>query len=168
MRGKHAFLKSRGLDEAIDYTAGDWLPELMRLTDGRGAELILDPLGRQPLEEELQGPTPHRPLRHVRRLDRDRRTACPGPLKLLPIALSMPWFHPLSLMDTNRAVFGVNLGHLWDEGEKVRRWGIALLQGVADGWVRPHVDRTFPLAAAGEAHAYIEARRNIGKVVLDV
>ncbi len=92
----------------------------------------------------------------------------PGPLKLLPIALSMPWFHPLSLMDTNRSVFGVNLGHLWDEGDKIRRWGIALLQGVADGWVRPHVDRTFPLAAAGEAHAYIEARRNIGKVVLDV
>jgi NADPH:quinone reductase-like Zn-dependent oxidoreductase len=28
------------------------------------------------------------------------------------------------------------------------------------------VDRTFPLENAGEAHAYIEARRNIGKVVL--
>ena len=32
--------------------------------------------------------------------------------------------------------------------------------------VRPHVDKAFPLENAAEAHAYIEARRNIGKVVL--
>ena len=43
--GKHEFLKSRGLDAAIDYTQTDWLPEVMRLTEGRGVELILDPLG---------------------------------------------------------------------------------------------------------------------------
>ena len=36
-------------------------------------------------------------------------------------------------------------------------------------WVWPHVDRTFPfdqVDQAGEAHAYIEARKNIGKIVL--
>ncbi len=70
-------------------------------------------------------------------------------------------------MSANKAVFGVNLGHLWEEGTKVRAWGDALLSGVAEGWIRPHVDRTFPLDAAGEAHAYIEARRNKGKVVLE-
>jgi len=32
--------------------------------------------------------------------------------------------------------------------------------------VRHHVDKTFPFDKAAEAHAYIEARRNIGKVVL--
>jgi NADPH:quinone reductase-like Zn-dependent oxidoreductase len=69
-------------------------------------------------------------------------------------------------MSQNRSVFGVNLGHLWHEGDKIRAWMEALLQGVAEGWVRPHVDRAFPLARAGEAHAYIEARRNVGKVVL--
>tara|TARA_R110000868_G_scaffold306734_2_gene568066 strand:+ start:3694 stop:3843 length:150 start_codon:yes stop_codon:yes gene_type:complete len=33
-------------------------------------------------------------------------------------------------------------------------------------WVRPHVDKTFTLEEAGEAHRYIEERKNIGKVVL--
>ena len=33
-------------------------------------------------------------------------------------------------------------------------------------WVRPRVDKTFPLEEAGEAHRYIEERRNIGKVIL--
>jgi NADPH:quinone reductase-like Zn-dependent oxidoreductase len=63
-------------------------------------------------------------------------------------------------------VFGVNLGHLWHEQPKVKIWMDTILQGVADGWVRPHVDKSFPLEAVGEAHAYLEARKNIGKVVL--
>ncbi|MGO9135674.1 MAG: zinc-binding dehydrogenase [Methylovirgula sp.] len=164
---KHEFLKSRGLDEAIDYTAGDWVPDLMRLTDGRGAELIIDPLGGGHWKKSYKALRPTGRL-GMFGISTATEGGLPGPLRLLPIALSMPWFHPLPLMDANRAVFGVNLGHLWDEGAKVRHWGMSLLQGVADGWVRPHVDRTFPLAAAGEAHAYIEARRNIGKVVLEV
>jgi NADPH:quinone reductase-like Zn-dependent oxidoreductase len=41
-----------------------------------------------------------------------------------------------------------------------------ILDGVEQGWVRPHVDRCFPLAEAGAAQAYMEARRNTGKVVL--
>src|SRR6266705_1952505 len=42
---KHEFLKARGLDHAIDYRNQDWLPSLMELTDNRGVELIIDPLG---------------------------------------------------------------------------------------------------------------------------
>jgi NADPH:quinone reductase-like Zn-dependent oxidoreductase len=69
-------------------------------------------------------------------------------------------------MNQNRSVFGVNLGHLWHEARKIEAWMKALVDGVTAGWVRPHVDRTFPLAQAGEAQAYIEARKNTGKVVL--
>jgi NADPH:quinone reductase-like Zn-dependent oxidoreductase len=42
---KHEFLKQRGLDHAIDYRNQDWLPVLLNLTDERGVELIIDPLG---------------------------------------------------------------------------------------------------------------------------
>jgi NADPH:quinone reductase-like Zn-dependent oxidoreductase len=89
-----------------------------------------------------------------------------APLKLLGTALGMPLFHPLSLMNQNRGVFGVNMGHLWHEPEKIRLWADSVLRGVADGWARPHVDKAFPFDRAGEAHAHIEERRNIGKVVL--
>ena len=41
-----------------------------------------------------------------------------------------------------------------------------LLTGIADGWVRPHVDKAFPLAEVDKAQAYIEERKNTGKVVL--
>ncbi len=42
---KHAFLFERGVHEAIDYRAKDWVVELDRLTNGKGVALITDPLG---------------------------------------------------------------------------------------------------------------------------
>ena len=163
--GKHDFLKSRGLHEAIDYVNRDWTQEVSRLTQGRGVELILDPLGGHHWKKSLKA------LRHTGRLgmfgvSTATGSALPGPLRLIQFGLRMPLFNPVALMNKNRSVFGVNLGQLWHETGKLRSWMHALLQGVTDGWIRPHVDRTFPLENAGEAHAYIEARRNIGKVVL--
>jgi len=163
--GKHAFLKSRGLHEAIDYINQDWAEELSRLTEGRGVELIIDPLGGSHWKRSFGA------LRHTGRLgmfgaSTATQSRLPNPLRLLKFGLGMPLFNPLTLMNKNRAVFGVNLGHLWHETGKLRGWLRNLLDGVKDGWVRPHVDRTFPFDKAAEAHAYIEARRNTGKVVL--
>lgn len=163
--GKHAFLKQRGLHHAIDYRAGDWTPELMRLTENRGVELILDPLGGSHWKKS------YRALRHTGRLGMFgasslSESGLPRLLAFLKVGLGLPWFNPLGLMNTNRSVFGVNLGHLWHENAKVRAWMEILLRGVAEGWVRPHVDKAFPLDQAGAAQDYIEQRRNTGKVVL--
>jgi NADPH:quinone reductase-like Zn-dependent oxidoreductase len=89
-----------------------------------------------------------------------------GKLKMIKAAAQMPRFHPIGLLNKNRGVFGLNLGHMWHEPEKVATWMKAILAGVSEGWVRPHVDKAFPFAQAGEAHSYMEARKNIGKVVL--
>ena len=70
------------------------------------------------------------------------------------------------MMNRNRGVFGLNLGHMWHEGEKVAGWTREILRGVEEGWLRPHVDRAFPFDQVAAAHAYIEGRKNIGKVVL--
>ena len=163
--GKHDFLRERGLHHPIDYRGADWSPELHRLTDGRGVELILDPLGGAHWKKSYKS------LRHTGRLGMFGISSASDsglirPLAFLKIGLSLPWFNPVSLMNDNRAVFGVNLGHLWHENSKIRPWMETLLRGVAEGWVRPHVDKAFPLAQVGEAQSYIEARKNIGKVVL--
>lgn len=163
--GKHAFLRERGLDIAIDYTREDWRKAVTQHTDGRGVELILDPLGGAHWKKSYAA------LRHTGRLamfgaSTVTESRLPGVARLLALAANLPWFNPIPLMNANRAVFGVNLGHLWHEGDKIARWMSVLLEGVEAGWVRPHVDRSFALAEAGDAQAYLEARRNTGKVVL--
>lgn len=167
-RRKHDFLKKRGLDYVIDYRNDDWFKEIMELTGDRGVDLITDPLGGK---EWKRG---YKALRSTGRLGMfGISTASSGPkggLKaywnMLKTVVQMPFFHPLSLLDNNRGVFGVNLGHLWHEPDKAASWMRAILQGVEEGWVKPHVDTTFSFEQAGEAHRYIEERKNIGKVIL--
>ena len=163
--GKHDFLRQRGLDHAIDYRNQDWLPVLLELTNGRGVELVIDPLGGPSWKQS------YRALRSTGRMgvfgmSVASASGLSGKLRALRAVLSMPRFNPLGLMNRNKGVFGLNLGHMWDEGAKVAGWTREIMLGVQQGWIRPHVDRTFPFAEIQEAHRYIEARKNIGKVVL--
>src|SRR5262249_2927822 len=163
--GKHEFLKARGLEHAIDYRDQDWLPALMDLTDGRGVELVIDPLGGASWKKSYQA------LRATGRMgvfgmSVASATGMSGKLRALKALLQMPRFNPIGLMNRNRGVFGLNLGHMWGEGEKVAGWTQEIMRGITEGWIHPHVDRAFPFDQVADAHRYLEGRRNIGKVVL--
>ncbi len=163
--GKHQFLRERGLHHPIDYRNQDWLPVLKQLTNGRGVELVIDPIGGSHWKKSYAA------LRTTGRLGMFGVSAASanglkGKVKLLKAAMQMPRFHPLGLLNKNRGVFGLNLGHMWHEPEKVAEWVQAIMVGVSEGWIRPHVDKAFPFEQAGDAHTYMESRKNTGKIVL--
>ncbi len=163
--GKHKFLAERGLDHAIDYRKQDWLPVLKEMTDGRGVDLVIDPIGGAHWKKSYAA------LRATGRLgmfgiSTVSANGLAGKLNMLKAAIQTPRFHPFALLNKNRGVFGLNLGHMWHEPEKVAVWMRDILQGVEEGWVNPYVDRAFPFDQAGDAHRYLEERKNIGKVVL--
>ena len=162
---KHEFLRDRGLDHPIDYRNHDWLPVLLELTGGRGVELVIDPIGGAHWKKS------YRALRHTGRLgmfgvSAGSANGLRGKMKMIKAALQMPRFHPLGLLNRNRGVFGLNLGHIWHEPEKVTEWFDAIVKGTEQGWIRPHVDKSFSFEEAAAAHSYLEERKNIGKVVL--
>ncbi|MBN1351137.1 zinc-binding dehydrogenase [candidate division KSB1 bacterium] len=162
---KHEFLKNRGLQFAIDYRSQDWVREIKRLTNGRGVELVIDPIGGKHWQKSF------RALRHTGRLgvfgiSAATRSNFSEKLSLIKLVFQTPRFNPIGLMNRNKGIFGVHIGHLWHEQGKVLSWMNALLDGVRQGWVQPHVDRSFPFDKAAEAHEFIEARKNIGKAIL--
>ena len=163
--GKHQFLAERGLDHAIDYRKQDWLPVLKDMTNGRGVDLVIDPIGGAHWKKSYAA------LRATGRLgmfgiSTVSANGLAGKLNMLKAAIQTPRFHPFALLNKNRGVFGLNLGHMWHEPEKVAVWMRDILRGVEEGWVNPYVDRAFSFEEAGAAHRYLEERKNIGKVVL--
>jgi NADPH:quinone reductase-like Zn-dependent oxidoreductase len=163
--GKHAFLKQRGLDYAIDYRNQDWLPVLLDITGGRGVELIIDPLGGSNWKKS------YRALRTTGRmgvfgLSEASASGLKGKLRAMKALAAMPRYNPVGLMNRNKGVFGLNLGHMWGEAEKIGLWANEIFRGVEEGWIQPHVDRSFTFDQIQEAHRHMEGRKNIGKVVL--
>ena len=72
------------------------------------------------------------------------------------------------LVGRNASVVGIYLGRLMKlQPRFVHDCAIELLALWADGQVDPVVGSTFPLADAGAAHALIESRKHVGKVVLE-
>lgn len=163
--GKHKFLAERGLDHAIDYRKQDWFPVLQEMTNGRGVDLVIDPIGGAHWKKSYAA------LRHTGRLgmfgvSSVSANGLAGKINMLKTVIQTPRFHPFAMLNKNRGVFGLNLGHMWHEPEKVAVWMLELLRGVEEGWINPYVDRSFSFDEAGAAHRYLEERKNIGKVVL--
>jgi len=164
---KHDFLASIGVDHAIDYRTEDFEKRVAEITYGRGVELALDAVGGSSFRKSFRALSPSGRLgmfgfsAAVRGKKRSR-------LALLRGALAMPWlrFNPLALMSQNKGVFGVNLGHLWDESPRVAAWMETLLGYQRLGAVKPVIAATFPFEEAAAAHEFIQDRRNTGKVLL--
>ena len=73
----------------------------------------------------------------------------------------------MSLINRNRGVFGLHVGHLWSERRQLGAdHGHADERARAPQRIAPVVARTFPLEQAADAHRFIQSRQNIGKVVL--
>jgi NADPH:quinone reductase-like Zn-dependent oxidoreductase len=78
----------------------------------------------------------------------------------------IPLLTPLQLMNHNRTVSGVNIGHMWDQIAILREELQAVLALWDGNKIKPHLDMSYPFAQAADAHRRILQRKNIGKVLL--
>ncbi len=165
--GKHAVLKSRGVAHTIDYRTQDYEAEVKRLTHGRGVSIVLDPMGGEHWKKGYRclGPTGRLVMFGLSEAVTGKSRSS---LSLLKTLLQTPMFSftPLKLMNANKALIGVNLGHLWQEIDLLGKWLLQILAWYREGKIHPTIGAKFPLAEAAAAHHYIQDRKNIGKVVL--
>lgn len=162
---KHSFLLGRGVAQAFDYRRADWQNQLRDATRGDGVDLAIDPLGPASWRSSLGllGPTGRLGMFGISDV---AEGGVGGKIRLALSMLRCPRFHAARLVTGNRGVFGCNIHRMYEARGKLNTWLGQILQGVGEGWVRPHVDKCFDLEAAASAHEYIEARKNTGKVVL--
>ena len=162
---KHDALRAFGVEHAIDYRTADVAEEVKRITRGRGVDVIMDPIGGKSFLDS------YRLLAPLGRLVMfGLSAAAPGERRSLWHAFkawrATPRFDPLSMINRNRGVFGLHIGHLWSEQAQLVPLMQMLQKELEAGRLRPVVAKTFPLDQAAEAHRYIQSRANIGKVVL--
>jgi len=143
-------LREFGLDHGINYANDNFVDRTRELTDGRGANVILDSVGGQNLVDSI-GALAYR-----------------GTLVSVGVAgRAGSEIEARNLWTQNNALRGVFLGGaLLTEYPRVHAMIADLMERVASGNLRVAIDRTFPLAEAAAAHEYIESRKAFGRVVI--
>ena len=143
-------LKEFGLDHGINYATENFAERTRELTDGRGADVIVDSVGGQTLVDGIAA------------------LAYRGILVSVGVTgRAGSAIEARDLWAKNNTLRGVFLGGaMMAELPRVHAMIADLLDRVASGEIRVVIDRTFPLAEAAEAHAYIESRQAFGRVVM--
>ena len=141
-------LKPLGLDYGINYRTDDVVKSVMKITNNRGVDLVVDPVGGVTLQGSLLSICYRGRVSMVGAAGREPMTVDVSPL-----------------MAGNRSLTGVFLGAEIGS-ERAHNMIQRLIEEIARGELKVVIDRTFPLSEAGAAHAYIESRQAVGRVLL--
>ncbi len=167
---KHDAIRAQGVLHPIDYRSQDFETEVLRITHGEGVDLVIDALGPTSFRKD------YRLLRSGGRLvmyglsESSKAGARDLPATIMSLAkmplATLPWWKSLAVMNENKGIFGLNMLKWWDREGNLDRVTRPLMADLEDGRLEPVVAQAFPFERAGEAHEFIAARRNVGKVVL--
>jgi NADPH:quinone reductase len=147
---KAQLAREAGADEVILYTQQDFVAEVQRLTNGAKLHVVYDSVGKTTFDGSLDCLMPR------------------GMMVLFGQSSgAVPPFDPQILNRKGSLFFSrPNLTHYLATPEELTMRASDLFDWIREGWLKVHIDRTYPLAEAAEAHRALESRATVGKVLL--
>ena len=139
-----------GADVAIDTTAQDFTAEVKA---AGGADVVLDMVGGDYLAKNIDALNPDGRIAQIAFLAGAEVQVNLGLMLVKRLTLTASTLRARPAEEKGRLAAAI----------EARAW-----PWVADGRLRPPVDKVFPLEEAAAAHAYLEAGEHVGKVVLAV
>jgi NADPH2:quinone reductase len=149
---KKSLLAELGADATVNYRSENYVEKTLALTDGKGVDVILNPLGAEILERDLDCLAPF------------GRLICFGHASGQPASIPTNELH-----GSCRSVLGFSFGTLRrTRPQEVSGIMNAVIPMLAEKKIRMIIGKQFPLAEAAEAHRLLESRTGTGKILLKV
>ncbi|MGC5053916.1 NAD(P)H-quinone oxidoreductase [Micromonospora sp. DT48] len=150
---KHERLRELGADVLVDYREQDFVEEVRRVTDGRGADVVLDIMGASYLGRNVAA------------------LAADGRLVVIGLQGGRKGELDLGALLAKRGTVAATALRSRPLAQKA-----AIVRGVREqvwplveaGRVRPVIDRRLPIVDAAQAHRLVESNEHVGKVLLTV
>ena len=142
-------LTAQGAHHVIATEEQDLVKEVMRITGGKGARIVFDPVGG-PYVETLAGAMAEEGILFIY-----------GGLSGQPT----PYPHWAAAM-RGLSLRGWVASAIWNKPHRFAKARDIVLQGLAEGHLKPVIAKTFPLDQIADAHRFMESNAQIGKVVV--
>jgi NADPH:quinone reductase-like Zn-dependent oxidoreductase len=159
------YLRDAGIDVPLLFQGGDFIAAYRSVCGDTPLDVIFDPIGGSPTRTGM------------RLLGSGGRMVClgisgavgphAGLLRTLRTVAAFGFLHPAALTLHSRGVIGVNMLRIGtDKPRAIRRCLDEVVARAVRGEFKPVVGKVYPAAEIAEAHADLESRKTIGKVVL--
>ncbi|PYQ32934.1 MAG: NADPH:quinone reductase [Acidobacteria bacterium] len=146
---KAKIAREAGADEVINYKERDFETEVMRLTGGKGVNVVYDSVGKTTFDKSLNCVT--------------RR----GLLALFGQSSGpVPPFDPARLAKNGIYLTRPSLGHYAADREELLWRASEIFTWIREGRLKLRIDRDLPLRDASKAHRLLEGRETKGKLIL--
>ncbi|HUL41376.1 MAG TPA: zinc-dependent alcohol dehydrogenase family protein [Burkholderiales bacterium] len=144
-------LLDAGAAQVIATEEQDVVAEVKRLTGGKGAEIVFDPVGG-PAITKLTAGMAERGILFIY-----------GALSTEPTPLPL-----MNVLGKSLTIRGYVLFEITWDAVRLERAKKFIVGGLATGKLKPVIAKTFPLEQIVEAHRYLESNQQIGKIVVTV
>lgn len=162
-KAKAAYLAQLGVQHVIDHHTTSYEEYIRRHLGGR-VDVIFDNIGGKSIRT---GKSLLAAGGRIVTLGGAALSGKKGYLNLIRFALGFGWFSPISYLGWSQSLIGVNMLKIADYRPDMIQ---SAFQGVLDlyqkGILQPHVDKVFQSDQLDQAHAYLEGRHSMGKVVV--
>ena len=162
---KVALVKAHGAHHVINYTTSDFAAEVRRISNGYGADVVMDSVGGDVFKKSWQ--LLAQMGRYV--LFGISAVAGKGALNRLRVASAFSSMRPIfppNLLSANKGIFGFNLGTLTGRELYFKEAVSEILHWYAIGALKPLIGKMFPFEQIVEAHRFLQTRQSVGKVVV--
>lgn len=148
---KRSMLLKAGAAAVIATAEQDMVAEINRATNGEGIHIVFDPVGGPDVAKLTQVMAPQGILFQYGALDsRDM---------LVPV---------FDILGKHLTLRGYELFEITTDAEKMARAKSFVSEGLRSGKLKPVIDKIFRLEDIADAHRYMEANGQVGKIIITV
>jgi NADPH2:quinone reductase len=160
---KEKYVRNLGVQHVVNHQKNDYIEYVQNHFGGK-VDVVFDNVGGSSIKKAKSILAPGG---RIVSLGAAALSGKHGKLNLIKLGIGFGWFSPIPFLGKSQAFIGVNMLKLADHRPDMVGYGFKEVQKLYEVKVlQPHVGKIFPHTELAQAHAYMQDRKAMGKIVV--
>ena len=161
---KVAYLKKNGVHYPINYRKNDFEDVVRKVIEKKGLDAVFDPVGGKSVKKDFRLLGAGGRVFSFGVSSMNQTKTIFGKLRVL---WQFGFYHPLQFLSGSKGIVGINMLKVGEENpEKMAKVMQEVIRLTEEGILTPHVGGEYQVDQLAEAHAFLESRKSMGKIVI--
>ena len=161
---KVAYLKKNGVHYPINYRKNDFEDVVRKVIEKKGLDAVFDPVGGKSVKKDFRLLGAGGRVFSFGVSSMNQTKTIFGKLRVL---WQFGFYHPLQFLSGSKGIVGINMLKVGEENpEKMAKVMQEVIRLTEEGILTPYVGGEYQVEQLAEAHAFLESRKSMGKIVI--